>query len=502
MTLPLRQNNYGNLLATALLVGLFVVCVRVPLSHTDLWGHLAYGRFYSEHGQFPPTEPFLKLSHNESFITTSWLTQWLGYQIHRAVGPFGLQMSYAILCTALFASIYWLAVRQTSQPWIGIAVMVLFGALEYQQLIIIRPQLAGMVCFCLLLNVLNLNAVTGRSWKRPMLVAVVMLVWANVHGSFVFGPVTVAMIGAGESLDRLRKQNSETSRSLKRVVLDTTVLLAIALLAGLINPYGLALYREVVTFSYSPNLYNLIEWKPLWSTPKQGTIFAVALGLGLSVVTFSKQPICWKDWLPVLVLAVMTVKTSRYIVWFAPLYVAMLAPHLKSLLEVAVSRSERFRKFIEFSHRETSSGRPLVLLMIAVALFADSFFRSSPYSSQTPIDATERLLEVPEQVLILNTMEWGDWMIWRSRASLPVFVNSHVTYIPPEVWQDYMTLIKLKPGWEAVLKKYPFSAAVLHNGRQRRLIKKFEANPAWTKIYSDEIAVIFLLTRDEETSRD
>lgn len=498
MTLPARRENYGNLLAWALLVGFFSVCVRVPLSHTDLWGHLAYGRYYSETGRFPPAEPFLKLSHDEPFVSNSWLTQWLGFRIHQAAGPFGLQLSYAILCTILFASVYWLTVRETGEPLIGFVAMLLFGSLEYQQLIIVRPQLAGMVCFCLMLHVLRArDSGTWRNGKLCLMAGILILVWANLHGSFALGPVTIGMIGAGELLDRLRRQNSETSRSLKPVVLDTVVLLAIALVAGLINPYGLALYREVVTFSSSPNLYNLIEWKPLWSTPKQGTTFVVAVILGIVTIKFSKKKMRWRDWLPVLVLAVMTAKTSRYIVWFAPLYVVALAPHLKSLLEGAVSRSERFRKFRGFLHRETPAGRPLIVLMIAVALFADSFFRSSPYSSQTPIGATEKLLEVPEQVLILNTMDWGDWMIWRSRASLPVFVNSHVTYIPPEVWQDYMTLIKLKPGWEAVLEKYPFSAAVLQNGRQRRLIRHFEENPAWTRIYRDEIAVIFLLTGNE-----
>ena len=332
-------------------------------------------------------------------------------------------------------------------------------------------------------------------WRPRLLVGAVTLCWANLHGSFAIGPVTIGMIGLGSLIDSLRNRDEDELVTPQGVIRETTIVLAISLFAGLFNPYGIALYREVVTFSASPNLYRFIEWKPLWFTPKQGTLFAIASVFALCSVAFSKQSLRWRDWLPVIVLAAMTLKTSRYIVWFAPLYVNAMAPYFKCILDEAVSRSESLRKLYEFSHRRANPSGSLIISMCAVAVVLLS--RSFPYGSRTPIDVTEKLRELPPQKLILNTMEWGDWMIWRSRGSLPIFVNSHATFIPPDIWEDYITLSKLRPGWEAALAKYPFSAAVLQKGRQRRLIGKLDADPAWKVIYQDEIAVLYLRSSEK-----
>jgi hypothetical protein len=488
MTRNLHNANPGMLLATALLVGLFVVAVRAPLAYTDLWGHLAYGRYFSEEGRFPSAEPFLPLSQETPFITTSWLAQWLGFQIHRGAGPLGLQIAYAALCTAIAGSILTLTVRRTREPAVGIAAMVLLVVLEYQQLLVIRPQLAGMLCFCLLLKALH-QPVLSRWW-----IGAVMIGWANLHGSFVIGPVVIGLKGAGELWDLFRLKGAETSRGPRFVVRETGTLLAITCAAGLVNPYGVELYREVLSFSASANLQNLIEWKPLRSTPKQGTAFVVVGALGLLVIACTRLSFRWRDWLPAFALAAMTLSVSRYLVWFGPLYAVALGPHLKVLLDSIASRRESVRKLVEFSHRPTPWGGRIMLAILLLGIGGSCVHRPLPYGSRTPVAATERLLELSPRSLVLNTMEWGDWIIWQSRASIPVFVNSHVTFIPPDVWQDYMTLIKLKPDWQAALDKYPFRAAILQRGRHRRLIDELQRHPSWTEVYRDEVAAILLRT--------
>src|SRR5262245_11071771 len=44
--------------AAALLGLIFVLFSYVPLWHTDVWGHLKFGRWIVEHGRLPEREPF------------------------------------------------------------------------------------------------------------------------------------------------------------------------------------------------------------------------------------------------------------------------------------------------------------------------------------------------------------------------------------------------------------------------------------------------------------
>src|ERR1700684_1799987 len=58
---------------------LFLYLSHRPLWHTDLWGHLAYGRLIVSNRALPKTEPFMPLSRGMKFIDLAWLSEVLGY---------------------------------------------------------------------------------------------------------------------------------------------------------------------------------------------------------------------------------------------------------------------------------------------------------------------------------------------------------------------------------------------------------------------------------------
>jgi len=45
------------------------------LVHTDLWGHLAYGREITLNRKLPDTEPFMPLAAGVPFRDTAWLSK-------------------------------------------------------------------------------------------------------------------------------------------------------------------------------------------------------------------------------------------------------------------------------------------------------------------------------------------------------------------------------------------------------------------------------------------
>jgi hypothetical protein len=487
-----------------------------PLSHTDLWGHLAYGRHYEQNG-FPVTEPFLNHSTNSDFVATSWLSQWLGFRIHKFGGKVALQFTHALLITGAFTA-FLIALRRKTRSH-HLAALIGTGWLlwlEHQQYTVIRPQLAGLFCNLLFLNML----LSQRHLKRWSIVAlgVLSFSWANLHGSFVIAIVTILLVIAGYSLDILRLQSqrgkplSESVRSIFRNsrIQQLCQAFGVMLLASLLTPFGMKLWWEVATFSQSSNLYNLIEWKPLWKTPKQGTVVLIsAITVGV-LLLIARPSIRFAHWLPVLVLGGLMLKTSRYIVWWAPLFVMATMPPL--CLLARRSLPPRWRtQLASLMDKPIKNGVFLLAIPVAIVGFITwskitssgslNLSPASSYHPRTPIKASLILNQLSDQLftnhpdaLLFNTMEWGDWLIWSSEGHLPIFVYSHVPLIEEKAWRDYMAIIRQTEGWKERWDSYPFRAALIDRHRHKKLVSNLSTDPNWTEFWRDERAIIFILT--------
>jgi hypothetical protein len=131
---------------------------------------------------------------------------------------------------------------------------------------------------------------TARRWHAANWIIVPLLfgLWANLHGSFIVGLGLLAAQAIGRGMDVFRRTHSVRSVLVSRPVQRLALLTQLAFAATLLNPYGLRIYAEVLTFGGNPNLQSLIEWDPLTLRMKQGrAVAAVAL---LMVVLYRLSP--------------------------------------------------------------------------------------------------------------------------------------------------------------------------------------------------------------------
>src|SRR4029077_5161534 len=130
-------------------------------------------------------------------------------------------------------------------------------------------QMGGFVCFVLLLSLL-----TARRWHKLHWVAIpaTLALWANLHGSFIVGLTLLGCATLGRAVDVWRRthrfSNVFHDRHARRLLLVTELAAA----ATLLNPYGLRLYAEVLSFSGNANLQDLIEWNALNFRSIQGQL--------------------------------------------------------------------------------------------------------------------------------------------------------------------------------------------------------------------------------------
>jgi hypothetical protein len=478
------------------LLGLFHLFLsRRPLWHTDLWGHLAYGRLIIEDHGLPRTEPLMFLSKGVQFVDLPWLSQVLGYAVFRWEGIPALQFLYAASITACLGLLACRAAQRTGLIWPAALVAVACVSLELQQLVI-RPQLAGLLCFVLLFVYLTR---TQLGWERWIVVPLLFAAWANLHGSFVVGLAMLAAFAAGRGADVLRRTANLPAVWRDGEFRNLLILILPAALAVLLSPAGWTIYRDVWETASNPNLADLVEWRPLDIQMRQGQVAAAAV-LGLMILyRLTPRRISGVEFLLLMGLGVAALRTSRMIVWWAPVAAYYLAIHAaatwrryrrgRSTARVAAGRSAS--RGWALAAAVTVAGIAACTPLGIVLLTGSRTDPRESLSAETPLGATDYLNAHPPQGQIFNVYEWGDYLLWAGPKNLRVFVASHAHLVPTDVWQDYMHVINLHSGWETILDRYSVNTIVLDPERQDDLVQSLRTSDAWSLAYEDDRSVIF-----------
>ncbi len=479
------------------------------LSHTDIWGHLAYGRHIAQTGALPATEPLMPLSKGMPMVDIPWLSQYIGYQTITRVGIPAIQFLYAlslmVCCGLLVRRCY---VRGIN-PWWTFLGLVALLSVSWMQILIVRPQVSGMVCFMVLLFIATRRKPSKADW---FLMPAVFALWANLHGSFPVGWAFLLAWTVGRFADVLCR-----SKSLRLAVRDREfhrrILLAELGAAGaLLTPHGFKLFVEVLQFGAHPNLANLVEWQPLqlWMIQlRMAVIAAIVLAV---LYRLTPRRISVVEVLLFAGFGVSMFWTSRMILWWAPVTAWLIALHGNAVWK-------KFRKATNKPNEEMASGAEDTVAMapkrglwmvVAVGVLWIGFAvtpmghlvlhgeetpEEKMVSRQTPIEATKYLLENPPKGQVFNTMEYGDYLLWAGPKDLEIFVASHAHLVPKEVWRDYMRITRYGKNWEVGLDRYSINTVFVNNIQQARMIETLLDNEEWSLAYQDKQTTI--LTRND-----
>lgn len=481
---PMSLRAPRSLAGMVLVLGLiYMFCCSRPVWHTDVWGHLSYGRYIWETKSLPSTEPLLPLAKGMPFIDSPWLCQLIGYAVMSSnrLQLAGLQGLFAIAVTSCCAMLAWRSYRQTRNGWFSFLSVCAFLVTGWMPLSILRPQLAGMVCFVYLLTRLAREKNHRSDW---IMIPVTFALWANLHASFLVGLGLLACFCLGRAADVFRR-----TRSVRAALRDVRarryfLLTELAAAAVLLNPYTVRLYIEALRFSASENLQDLTEWHPLTLRDGEGQLFiAVALAL---MTLFRLSPRRIRSWeiLSVVGLGLATMWSVRMIVWWAPISAMLVARH-----GYAIWRTWQHASLVAPQPMRAGKwsfvamGLVWICFMVSPLGIAVIHGKHTPdsraMSKYTPRFAAEYLTKHPPEGLVFNTYEWGDYLQWAGPKNLQLFVNSHAHLIPRDVWLAYMQVIEQRSGWEEVFDKYGINTVILDTENRESLIKKMKEDEKW-----------------------
>jgi hypothetical protein len=539
--------GWKHLVLCAWFGGLFLYLNHIPLFHSDIWGHVHYGRWMLEHWTIPAEDPFMPLAEGMRSINTAWLAQLIFALAESWGGPEALSTLYALTMLATYlvlARLFYLqvgpacraatnathrcrgSIRPTESTLIVRLALALAGtalvlALGWTRHGIVRPETFGGLCFALLLWLTlgadrqSAAAEAGRrgpAWwaaERPLLslwigIPLLFLAWANLHGSFAVGLLVLACLTIGQGLEAAWLGRSPQAALADPWFRRWLMLTEAAVAACLVNPYGVELLIETAQFSSNPNLRDVLEWFPLRLTDAEGIQFAAAWVLVLLAFRHSRRTVRPDEVLLLGALAAAVAPSVRMIGWFAPAVVAVLMPHVADILARWLPAPSP--RSIEAAPQESlPPGRSYKLSLCAVLIvwicFALSpssagLLSATPrpagqvYSQQTPVELTTWLREHPPQGLVWGPQWWGDWLAWDGPAGTRVFVTTHIHLVPRVVWQDYMRIVRAQPGWERALDRYAISDLVVHKELQPQLAAAVRRHREWKIAYEDKLGIV------------
>ncbi len=485
----LKPADFGLIVVLSLF---FVYLSHRPLWHTDLWGHLAYGRLIAANRAIPATEPLMPLSQGVPFVDFSWLSELVAYGAYAWCGIPALQFLYAGSVAACVGLLAWCSRRKTNSAWAAAVAVGTYVWVDWNQMAIVRPQLAGCVCFAALFALL-----IRRVWGLAgyLLITALFAAWVNLHGSFLIGLATLAAFGCGHAVDLLRRTGRLRALIRDRCLRTNIVFLALAGAAVLLNPYGWRVYGAAWQLSSNANLADLVEWKPLRLGIGQGwAALCVSLVLlGFYLVT--PRRFSTTELLLLVGFGGATLATSRLIVWWGPVaayYAVLHGAAIWKRWRGAHRHSEQPARTIPARFAVVSVCVALLCTPLTAALVRRPVDPRESLSSATPIDVTEFLRMHPPRGPIFNPLEWGDYLIWAGPPGLEVFVASHVNLVPRAVWQDYLRVITLDEGWLQILERRRINTAIVDDDQHAALAEAFREDPAWSVAHEDAEGLIFV----------
>ncbi|MCC6766347.1 MAG: hypothetical protein IT293_16935 [Deltaproteobacteria bacterium] len=302
-----------------------------PRPADDLFIALAGGRDALA-GRLGTPDDWSYTTGGRVWLNQNWGSDVLFYATDAATGPDGLLALKGVLLVAAAALLAATALARGAgapEAWL-VAGVALAAGRSYVDL---RPALVGLVLACACL------AALVRATARPIWLAAVVVIlalWANAHGSFVFG---LGLLGAWTLA-----VGACVPRMLPAALGACAAAVALAAFA---NPFGSENLAHALVVGASPAWRTVAEWVPLfaadvtafgsrWEICTLAGVFVALLGARLAVGRGApalapddeRRARALFDAVVLIAVAVMTVRARR----FVPLALVVLAGPLAAEL--------------------------------------------------------------------------------------------------------------------------------------------------------------------------
>ncbi len=419
----------------------------------DLWWHLETGEWILRQKAIPRSDPFSFTSLGAPWIDHEWLFQILMQLAHARMGFHGIYLlKMAAVLTASIAAFLVcrrLAAARFSASWtLGWTALAIVGL---RPRLAERPEIASFPFVVIVAGLcLAIAARPHRPGGRLGLLAVVTIVWVNLHASALLAPALAAAVAAGVMADALRRRESP------RVPLTALALAALTGAGALaFNPWGARIYSLPLELSKALDHANLVnpEWlAPTWSGfPFFFVAALLAVAAGVRALA-AGTPMAGPRLALAGLLAGLGFSSIRHIgIFFAALPLLMAPPRWPPSPVPAVA------------WRGGAAGFGACVLATAWMLLqppAGSSLGVEPQPGRFPVEAADFADRNLATARLYNDVASGGYLIWRAWPERLVFADGR-NEVHAALLQEISTAMDDGAAWRRLLESHQVEGAIV-----------------------------------------
>jgi len=447
------------------------------LDDPDVPWHIAAGKLMLATHELPASDPWSFATHGTPWYNLSWWWDIKLAVIESIAGLLGVFV-FAMACSAaLLAFLAWALLRR------GIALQAVmltlfiaaFCMLEFATA---RPQLAGyglVLLFAVLLHE------SRRNDRVLFFLPLLMILWVNMHGSFI---AAFTVLGA-YIIDGYTAKNKRWRRKLIAVTLACAV-------CTLANPYGMHIYKGIMTTMDSVARDLIAEWQPLYIGKSIGlSVWLLAFALGSNIknarATLADKILAF-FWL------ICTLTAARN----GAIFMFLSAPYVAACID---EQSRNIREPLSIpAWLEQKSALFLWMKSIILAVFFIAVVSAFPHDNRiesaqhSARDAIEYAFKHYPNHHFLTDYNLGGQVIYDTDGKLPMFMDSRAgTAYSEQSIADYADFLTLHPGWEDKINAYGVNAILLGNNQDfARAYAQGFYQDEWKLVFAGKAASVYI----------
>ncbi len=495
----------------------------------DLGWHLKVGESIYQSHEVPHINNY-DYTFTGRWVDHEWLINLVSYKIYDSVGYVSLNIFFSLLIIISLILLNILVRKIFKKASYGlIAFVQLVGVLASLPHFGVRMQEFNFLFFIIELLIIE-EYQSQKRLKTLFYLPPLFYLWANIHGSFLFGLAILIiwlLIKISERIlfpSRLNKY-FDFSNQIENKKLKTFFIFSVfSFLLTLITPYGQELYSFLRGYSNTFYLKAIQEWLPQSAFPfNYWQLVYLAFSAAILLIYFCslkklnfKKINFWHFSLAIL-LGISAFKSRRNFPLFFVSSVLLFIPLISSIFTAEQIKKISLRKELKY------------FLLFAVALTAASNFLSikfvnnpfNSFCSVYPCGAVNFLKSSGQYqgLNVFNEYNWGGYLIW-TYPEKKLFIDGRlpqVEYKGQTFMEEYYNFLRSDSNYSQKLSEYNINLALLKTSDDKIVAKKWEqflfwikdkdlsiphylrryieSSSDWQKIYSDKTASVYLRVR-------
>ena len=189
--------------------------------------------------------------------------------------------------------------------------------------------------------------------------------------------------------------------------------------------------------------------------------------------------------------------SMRMLIWWGIIWAWVMVRHVVSIWQSVEKTAD------DFSYPQASQATMRTLFaMVIIFIVAINSPATQPLILSTPrslasITSSDTPLYVADEMLrrhaigrVYCPLDWGDYLIWRSREAIQPLVFSHVHLVNHRTWNDYRRIGSGDWNWLSLADDYRLEYLVLSRQRNGSLRRQIERHHRAEVLYEDQQSLL------------